>query len=226
MNKIFRIKITVAGFLTLMCLAWAGCESSSSDSGGGETTFTNNVWRLQSETYRCTAEDVEDDICDTAGELVSASFPQISSEDFDDDGSTESLEFNVYMTLDDGTSRLFISYDITDEGTVTGEFAAFLSEYYGMAEGAFYCSSNDFNYTVDGNTYTNDEGDEMTVEFSNGGNTMTMTNPDDTDEESVYVKVDSITATENCAAFGGKAVKSPKSLKKPVKVIARAAFRH
>lgn len=216
MNKIYKAGILLVSLVAAVCLGWTACSPDSASSG--EETFYD-VWKLTRDTWRCTTQDIASGYCSTAGELVTDYYPRTAIYgDYDYDGAFEVVEMNGYMTLANSTSRMFVGLNMDDPGPDTSTFPVLLSE-AGIPVGTFYCPDYDFTYTVNGNTYTDQYGDDITMEFSEDGNTMTMTNPDDTAEVEIYTRLDSITASENCEWFNE--ILSGKSTDKYIKRVPR-----
>ncbi|GEM_PF-5922222 len=222
MKKIYKIRYLAMQLIAIICFGLAACVSSGSGSSGEETF--NDVWKLTQETWRCTSQDVASGDCSTAGQLVTDVYPRVAIYgDYDYDGTFESVAMNGYITLTNSTERIFVGINMDDPGSDTSTFPGLLSE-AGIPVGTFYCPDYDFTFTVNGNTYTDQYGYDITVEFSEDGNTMTMTNPDDTGEVEIYTRLDSITASENCEWFDQ--ILSDKSSDKDIKRIPRLSLRH
>ncbi|MCP4130059.1 MAG: hypothetical protein GY754_03480 [bacterium] len=191
-----------------------GCFDDDED---GSNEVTAEAWELTQSVYKCDTSD-PDAAC-SAGEYVTESWPLvIYNQDIDYDGAIEYVAVSVYLEFNNGVMRSFGGNIIQDPGSDTS-FAEYMKN-EGYVDGIFYCSAKDQSYTVNGSVYTVN-GASAIIEFS--GNTMTMTNPYDSNTKDTFTKK-TITAKEDCSLLNGKKKSSMISNEQGINIIPKSFF--
>lgn len=177
-----------------LSLFTAGCftEDGTEENSG---TPTISVWEVKRLERKC----IDGDRC-SIGEIKTVDTPKVyTNSDIDSDGVTEFRTDRTYFSIYDGLLDIYIRHIISDGGSVTS-FKERLAE-DGIINGTFHCDCNTVLYTVNGNIYTDGNGNEMKIVTD--GDTMTITKT----EEGVLTvftltKAEIPYPEENCEAFG------------------------
>ncbi len=161
----------------LMMFTISSCKDNSD---------TATVWKVTTDVWKCTQDDIDEGNCDTIGEYKTDTYPLLAnSADFDNDGTDEYIYTDTYITPD---FDFFLGVNIIDNGSKTGNRAYTVFNCEDLYIPVTHIYYNSWNI--------NSRSENVTV----SGNTITVTDISDSNMYTVFTKTE-VTANGDCSVF-------------------------